>query len=46
MAFHSIKRYSAGFAGSNALHVKTLGFLGEMVDTSTAPLNSVQPRSC
>jgi hypothetical protein len=27
---HSIARYSAGFGGSNALHGKTLGLLGEM----------------
>jgi hypothetical protein len=29
---HSIGRYSAGFGGSNALHGRELGLLGEMVD--------------
>jgi len=29
---HSIARYSAGFGGSNALHGRVLGLLGEMVE--------------
>jgi hypothetical protein len=35
---HSIKRYSAGFGGNNALHGKTLGLLREVMDTQLPPL--------
>jgi hypothetical protein len=35
---HSIKRYSTGFGGNNALHGKTLGLLGEVMDTQLPPL--------
>jgi hypothetical protein len=34
---HSIKRYSARFGGNNAIHGKTLGLLGEVMDTSVPP---------
>jgi hypothetical protein len=35
---HWIKQYSAGFGGNNALHGKTLGLLGEVMDTQLFPL--------
>jgi hypothetical protein len=35
---HSIKRYSTGFIGNNALHGRTLGLLGEVMDTLSCPL--------